>query len=283
MTDLKYNSVEEFGRALIRAGDLDPIYEMLVQSPITEAQLKKWLVAYWCFYHAGVASWITEQNDFWKAVLHAFDTNAPRGAERRHFRGDSPRESIQKIRQWYPEPEWLIEMLTEAGDAPLITFRQIRERVKSLPHFGDWIAFKVADMLERVLNFQVDFTDCDLYMYEAPTQGAAFVFADEDIAPKIAALGMDKQVKRGWDWQTGRKLEDKVKATVLYLLYQFREDKAPPKFDRTINVQEVETILCKYKSHRNGQYPIGKDRKEIIHGLSNWGKLAGELQQALEI
>jgi hypothetical protein len=44
--------------------------------------------------------------------------------------------------------------------------------------------------------------------------------------------------------------------------------KAPPRFERRINIQEIETILCKWKSHINGHYFVGKDIQEIRHGLS---------------
>ncbi|GAG17632.1 unnamed protein product, partial [marine sediment metagenome] len=35
-------------------------------------------------------------------------------------------------------------------------------------------------------------------------------------------------------------------------------------------LQEVETVLCKWKSHMNGCYPMGKDTREITEGLAPW-------------
>lgn len=43
---------------------------------------------------------------------------------------------------------------------------------------------------------------------------------------------------------------------------------APPSFDRAVNLQEVETMLCKFKSFYNGRYFVGKDIKELKHSLS---------------
>jgi hypothetical protein len=43
--------------------------------------------------------------------------------------------------------------------------------------------------------------------------------------------------------------------------------KAPPRFERAINIQEIETILCKWKSHMNGHYKVGKDTHEIHEAL----------------
>ena len=47
---------------------------------------------------------------------------------------------------------------------------------------------------------------------------------------------------------------------------------APPQMDRPINIQEVETILCKWKSHLNGHYPTGNDIAEVRHGLVKYGR-----------
>ena len=37
-----------------------------------------------------------------------------------------------------------------------------------------------------------------------------------------------------------------------------------------MNVQEVETILCKWKSHMGGHYPLGNDLHEIREGMTPW-------------
>jgi hypothetical protein len=53
---------------------------------------------------------------------------------------------------------------------------------------------------------------------------------------------------------------------------------------RVLAVQEYETILCKYKSHLSGHYPMGKDTREILHVLRDprWGPLAQRLAGNLE-
>jgi hypothetical protein len=45
---------------------------------------------------------------------------------------------------------------------------------------------------------------------------------------------------------------------------------APPTMDRNIGLQELETILCKWKSHQNGHYPLDNDLVEIRHGAEPW-------------
>ena len=41
-------------------------------------------------------------------------------------------------------------------------------------------------------------------------------------------------------------------------------------YERPVGLQEVETILCKWKSHMNGHYPLNNDIMEIRHGLKDW-------------
>jgi hypothetical protein len=44
--------------------------------------------------------------------------------------------------------------------------------------------------------------------------------------------------------------------------------RAPPGFERDINIQEIETILCKWKSYMKGHYQIGEDIEACRVALS---------------
>ena len=60
--------VTEFGALLFSSADLDPVYKSLIHMRrLDDAQLNRFLIAYWHFYHCGVASFISEQegNAFW--------------------------------------------------------------------------------------------------------------------------------------------------------------------------------------------------------------------------
>jgi hypothetical protein len=61
------------------------------------------------------------------------------------------------------------------------------------------------------------------------------------------------------------------------LLEHFARYEAPPARDRPCGPQEVETILCKWKSHMNGHYEVGKDIREVRHALLNWGATADRI------
>ncbi len=255
---------KEFGRALLVTEDLDPVYSMLVKSGLPRRVLRRWCLAYWCFYHVGVASRIAESNNFYAAMCKAHDEKWPRGTERRHFRGDSSYNAISYFMD-YGTPEQVVDDML-AG----YNYETVAAHVKAFPYFGPWIAFKVADMKERVLGEECDFPVESLDIFKDPKVGAAMVnhyhlhgtMPDPRMAP-MSTEGTHQIVHR--------------------LIAEFRRYKAPPLFDRPVGAQEVETILCKWKSHVRGHYPVGKDSREYVEALDGWGDLAKSLKQHVPV
>ncbi len=251
MTSATTFSHWDFGNSLITIGDLDPIYIALNQLSLEDEPLARWLVSYWCFYHAGVSCYLSSSDDFWGEMEgFAGDKEIPRGTERRHFRGKKAVDAVKHLRGLYSTAvEAINDLVGDLQDRP--TFQRISKKAQEWPMFGPWIAFKVADMLERCAGVPVDFSDCNLELYEEPIAGAMLI-AEEEGWPKDLGLVVDR------------------------LLHHYSDKLAPPDNDRPINIQEVETILCKFKSHRGGHYPVGKDTKEIGEGLADprWGDTA---------
>lgn len=251
----------EFSRELIRTGDLDPVYTALT-SVGDQAQLRRWLVAYWCFYHCGLACWASERTgwDFWDEALAPAARNStsapvggrwPRGHERRHARGASGVLMIDALRSRYGScPEDMVDYL--AAGAP--DYEGVAGRVQEHRLFGPWIAFKVADMLERVLRVHVDFSEAVVFMFDQPAR-AALLFWDEHFA---AASGPDVS-------RSGR-----VSQVVDYLKLELGHLAAPPHDDRLVSLQEIETCLCKWKGHVGGHYPLLNDLNEIRAGCAVW-------------
>ena len=235
----------EFGRQLINTNDLDPIYVMLYQAKLDEATLKYWLVAYWCFYHAGTASWITSdlaEGGYWRRfMLAAQSSEHPRSAERRHFRGHNAIQSTEFLMGTGMDKLWQ-DLLHNS-----MTLSSVTDYIKSVwLGFGDWIAFKIADMLERLDLAPVTFRATNIFaMYDAPRKGADEVMNQYPEATSYMGV---------------------------YNLFikNIGAMKAPPRHERAINIQEIETILCKWKSHLNGKYPVGKDCREIHEGLHKY-------------
>lgn len=251
----KQMHIRPFGNALIATGDLDPVYVALYKAHLPVPQLQRLLLAYWCFYHLGLAAYLSEfkGDAYWEAMLRAADNKTlapvgklwPRATERRHFRG----EKCVKAINWFSrnQPEFWVHSL-----ARYKTETDVMAAVEEWPQFGPWIAFKAADMLERVMGQPIKFSENIGLMYESPREGLRVLQS----------------------WGGGGTAEE----FYAELMEHFGKLTAPPGYDRKCGAQEVETILCKWKSHVSGHYTVGKDIKEVAHTLAGgWGKTANKI------
>lgn len=239
--------VLEFGEALLTTGDLDPVYFYIDKGNWEEDVLKRWLLAYSMFYHVGVANWLSEYKGqrYWQEAFAGLPGTKlggfPRGEERRHFRGLSANTAIKFMREF--EPEAVVDSWYRQLD-----FAGVSKNVQKYPLYGPWIAFKLADMGERCLRLPIDFSNCELGVYQEPRAGAALVLTGDS----HAAITNPQLLE-----------------VVNYVLSNLKGYMAPPRFDRPINIQEAETILCKYKSMKGGHYYVGKDI-EAVKRAAEW-------------
>jgi hypothetical protein len=255
---------KQFGQMLLNNGDLDPVYLALNRSQLDYDTKLRWCLAYWCFYHVGTASIIATAKSPKKyfELMKMADKNLPRGTERRHFRGAASKKAIAHLsNQGHPE-DIVLNMLGVTGERDSeITFEDVYLSITRTPQFGPWIAFKVADMAERCLEVSVSFEDCELDMYKDPKQGAALI----DAGDVNAEVDIKRVVKRLIKEFSGNNVDASGRI-------------------RKPNLQEIETILCKYKSHYRGHYPIGKDTMEyrgILCSSKEWGKIGTQLFESL--
>jgi hypothetical protein len=233
--------LEEFGRGLLDSLDLDPVYVLLHQAQLERSLLRKWLLTYWCYYHVGTASWVSDHHDYWQALAAAAASKEyPRCHERRHYRGAQAMRSVG----------WLASKGLDALFGPLegadTDLATVMSLVRQWVGFGPWIAFKVADMLERLGLAQVEFNTGALMMFDSPRQGARLAWG-------IYGGGASPDDVEGW--------------AVGYVLERCGGVPAPPRGERMLNVQEAETILCKWKSHVCGRYTVGEDIRACRQGL----------------
>ncbi len=256
--------------------------------------LARLCLAYWCFYHLGAAAQLAEikqPSKFWEAMMHAARNEGarpdgskpwPRGAERRHFRGAQAVDAMAELVNRYPHSKGPHAVAGMLGVQPFAgaptTYADVARSVQTHRGFGPWIAFKIADMSERVLGCNTDFSNCHLGIYKDPRQGAAVALLEwsEDRRGKYKdRYGWEASL---WDYPI---TDNELASTVAHYVNVFKSYKAPPDGSRPVNVQEVETIFCKYKSHLKGHYPPGKDTRELRHALKGWGDLAQELSRHL--
>jgi hypothetical protein len=283
-------TVEEFGAHLLKTGDLDPVYNALHNTQMSEEMLHRLLVAYWCFYHLGAAAYIAETQrspkGFWNAMQRAAlniippaikpKERWPRSAERRHFRGGQAAQAVYELINKYRTATDAIYGFVDP-DEEKMTYASVNRATQAHRGFGPWISWKVADMAERVLGYDIDFSQADLGIYKDPRQGAALIhYQEEQAAGRVYGIFET----RPWLYPIDN---EELTQTVNKYVKHFRSKKfkAPPRADRLVNVQEIETIFCKYKSHVKGHYPLNKDINEVRHGLEGWGDLAQQLQKGV--
>lgn len=254
--------IHAFGEQLIVTRDLDPLYVGLVEAKLPKDQLYRYLLTYWMFYHVGLSACLSEfeEREFWDSALVAAENKDhhgpgvhglpglrwPRGSERRHFRGVKCVQAVQTLAERFPKPEDAVRsLLKKQGDYVIM------ETVRTWPMFGEWIAFKVVDMLERCAGVKCPVSSDLILMYDEPYKA-------------LEILAKDQKPEQVFDG----------------LLAHFAQFQAPPRGDRPCGPQEVETILCKVKSHWNGHYWVGKDIHEHRAALKGWGETADQLLRA---
>jgi hypothetical protein len=271
-------SIEDFGARLLDLGDLDPVYVALCRAEWPEEQRSRFLVAYWCLYHVGLSCWLSDQSDeaFWRQLSEAAVNDRPspvggrwpRAAERRHWRGANALKSVEDLTRRYETAQQMVDyvsMAEELRTTPHVPYEAVANRVQRHIAFGPWIAFKVADMLERCCEVPVLF-GLDDAMYDSPRQAALRLFWERTILPPEAKIKDENAV---------------VSGVVRHLIETFKDHDAPPGGGRKVGYQEVETILCKWQSHMNGHYPVGNDLIEIAEGLEAWAEVSPAAKEFL--
>lgn len=254
--------IKDFGLQLLDTQDLDPVYTALVKLE-DQALIKRWLVAYWSLYHCGAASWLAEREGdaFWGHLYDAAKNETPappggrwpRGAERRHWRAKNAVDAVEYMAGHWKTPEDLVDFLSNNDEGG--RFSELRHRAASIPSNGPWIAFKIGDMLERVLDVPVNFQQSEVFMFDTPREAALLLWR--------TTLNMPESARP-------KDLNKTLTDVVCFVRQMFPKHMAPPHFDRPLGLQEIETILCKWKSHLGGHYPLGKDTHEIREGVQPW-------------
>lgn len=264
--DMALRNPINWGRALIKTHDHDPLYTALWRynrQHGDDFRLERFLIAYWMCYHVGASWWISNHNDpelFWELLLIAAKNEVspqnvgapervgdrwPRAHERRHWRGEKAVNSVRWFAQNFPEPHNIFRLLENVK-----TLQDVEDIVKPWPQFGPWIAFKMADMLERTrYSYRIEFPSNITTVYRDPLQGAVMM---------------------------GRLYDREPQEMSEYLTDALSDLAAPPKDDRPVGVQEVETVFCKWKSAFNGRYWLGCDTNEHRIQLEHWR--GGDLQ-----
>jgi len=244
----KQMEVYQFGERLLDTLDLDPVYVILWDSDLDDGEMKRWLVAYWCFYHMGTASWIASGGiDYWDRMkLAASSREYLRNRERRHFRGGLAEKSVAYLSSRGLDD--LFNPLISDSPKPLT---EVMRSVQDWVGFGPWIGFKIADMLECLQLCPVVFDSASVFLFDSPRAGAEEMWTRYGKGERPEDVG-------GW--------------ALAGILAHLGSRVSPPGGFRDVGVQEAETVLCKWKSYLGGHYTIGEDVEGTRRDLLRYSK-----------
>jgi hypothetical protein len=240
-------NVLEFGDAKLALQDIDPLYRALKEMKWPRQKLCEYTLAFVSFDHAGLACWVCEHDNFWTGMTNAAE-NKLRGAPRRYFFPRVATPAVRTLRDRYGSAKTALDAL--AGP-----YAQAEALLRTWPHYGPTACFKLCDMAERVCGVNVDFS------MVTPEQLMSNKMVTKGVYKAMHSLGVDSpnslfRAMRRHPWRT----------------------LAGPGFDRPLNMQEFETILC-YYSHDDGKnkHLPGMDIENICGELFGWGKIAERL------
>jgi hypothetical protein len=222
----------KFSEDAVRTEDLDPSYCMVARAKIDEASKKRFCVGLYMYYDNGLACKMAEYQgeDFWDYAEKIFPT-AHRATERRHWRGERGWKSLQAMKKFAGKhPETFMDKLFSP------TYMEMRQKIKeNLYGFGDYFTWKIADMQDRCFNEKCDFSGAEKHLVKLPIEGFEYMAAQ--------------------DKRTTEPLFQYIESTIKDLQHL----KAPPYYDRPLNIQELETVACMFHTVVVNNYKVGGD------------------------
>jgi len=227
--------VIEFSKQLIETEDLDPVYVAMYKANLTRAEVSRFIIGWMCFYHTGIACMLAKAPRFFDMMCHITrgGKEYPRGSQRVHHRGPPAIASTEFLQENFKSAEELLSWCISDGLAAKVVFNKVCELVG----FGPCFAWRIPDIQEAIGLEPVQFVDRDVDLfYGNPKRGAEICCEEHGLGKK-----------------------DVVMKAHLYVMNHLGHMKAPPMYRRPINVQETETIFCKWKSHIVGRYEVGRD------------------------
>lgn len=239
----RFPALYKFAKNLIASEDIDPLYPVLkhLQKDLDPEQ-KLWhsfLYVAWYNLPSATAAF-TEYSLPNKQLLKHIDPKWPTGIERRNNRGgkvvghiDSYLKIIEVTKS---QKKWYWEGLSRDKE-PEDNWRILNERIQTLHGNGRWAAYKFCEVLRKVNNLPIQAPDMGHQFSSGPREGLAMLFGEipgqtSEVIDQLNAQGdvlIEKLQKLGLD----------------------------------VGQEEVETVLCNFKSLMKGKYYTGHDIDEL--------------------
>jgi len=242
------NNFTDFMRVDIYTGDSDPVYWAVDRARQEWGYdwATRFCVGMLCYYHTGIAAGAAdyEGEEFWDHLHHIYPV-APRGSERRHFRGEAGLGALKSFQAFSPDPREFFLKLPDSYSGVRATCE------KHLKQCGPYFQLKICDYMDRCLALPIG-TYAGLES-NLPTEPARAIV---DMIPNASAP------------RAFARLCDEVASKGIL---------AAPAFDRLVGPAEVETSLCGWKTTKYKGNWFGADILDKREALKGYGPKAEQM------
>lgn len=232
----------DYAKAIVETEDLDPVYCMLQRANLPEKVKSRFVLGYLMFYDSGTASALCEfeGNKWWK-VVYEFYPSFRRGSPRRHFRGQAGLEAITALKSFTPNPDDFMYLIRRS------TYMGVRQAIidSKIPQFGNYFIWKLADIQDRVFGWYCNFSGARAFLSPSPIAGLRLIARQL----RIENISLDAICEKA-----------------LSVLNHWGLV-APPRYERELGLQELETIACGYQGYVRGTDYVGKSINQEFQSL----------------
>lgn len=251
---LRWRDYLRFSNQMLKTSDIDPVYPVLhelnLRTPAQYSEQALWLsFLYVAWYNLPVGlTAYSKHPEPSEKILPKIDNSWPTGIERRANRGgkvvfhiDSYLKAVNEYgnQHDYYTADMNMDATTEKELHE--NWRIVNQRLQLLYLNGRWAAYKHCEILRRVHGLPVLAPDMGNAFSSGPRAGLALFYGEiEGNSPAVIAQ-LDEQA----------------------LDLQFRMAGSGVEVD----IEELETLMCNWKSLVNGKYYIGHDIDELLEQM----------------
>lgn len=243
-----YQDALTFGRAMVVSRDLDPIYDML-RALYAELELdhaaRLWFTALYLAYYDLPSALTVFRACPEMAELPSWALTLPIAVERRNLRGGLLPQNLLSYRQLCTQAGGQYAFLTRGwGADPEQNFLRFWETAQRPWGNGRWAAFKWADLVKNVHGAPLAAPDMRLEECSGPKEGLQRLYRTAtEYVPTLNRLGSG--------------LRDRFARDGLLLDWE-----------------QLETVLCNFKSLAKGKYYVGHDIDELQERIDTAPRLS---------
>jgi len=247
---LRWKDYLKFSHKMLETKDIDPVYPVLqeLNKGLMMDEQEFWLsFLYVAWYNLPVGlTAYTKCPEPDLRILPKIDWSWPTGIERRANRGGKVvfhiESYLKTVAEYGDQYVFYTKDLDFSKQAdPEQNWRIINTRLQTLHLNGRWAAYKHCEILRRVHGLPILAPDMGNAFSSGPRQGLALFYGEVEGNSPAAIELLDEQA----------------------LDLQARM----AKWGVEVDIEELETLMCNWKSLVNGKYYIGHDIDELLEQM----------------